>query len=146
MDIHFGKSIKKRGNFSKSEFRGISEKFEEIAEMHQKMSNLIGFRLFLIRFRVEAFPCHHYRRIGYLSLQKKKLFNQILYRWLRLLYKKKLKCALNVKNIINLNLKIGKNHILLLKWGYLNFKSIGLMKSKTIMIYQELRPRYFQGE
>ena len=60
--------------------------------------------------------------------------------------KKKLKCALNVKNIINLNLKIGKNHILLLKWGYLNFKSIGLMRSKTIMIYQELRPRYFQGE
>ena len=31
-----GKSIKKRGNSSKFEFRGISEKFEEIAETSQK--------------------------------------------------------------------------------------------------------------
>jgi len=39
-----GKSIKKRGNSSKLEFRGISEKFEEIAETPQKNLLLRGFR------------------------------------------------------------------------------------------------------
>ena len=52
-----GKSIKKRGNSSKIEFRGISEKFEEITEMPQKNRFLRGFRVFLIRFPVESFPC-----------------------------------------------------------------------------------------
>ena len=49
-----GKSIKKIGNFSKFEFRGISEKFEEIAETPQKNRVLIfeGFpRIF------DLFPC-----------------------------------------------------------------------------------------
>ena len=52
-----GKSIKKGGNSSKFEFRGISEKFEEIAETSQKKPTFRGIHVFLIRFRVESFPC-----------------------------------------------------------------------------------------
>ena len=61
---------KKRENSSKSEFRGISEKFEEIAEMHKKMSNLISFRLFFIRFRVKAFPCYHFKTCENCKIRK----------------------------------------------------------------------------
>ena len=46
-----GNRSKKIGNSSKFEFRGISEKFEEIAEMPLKNRFLRGFRVFLIRFR-----------------------------------------------------------------------------------------------
>ena len=56
---NYSKAIKKKGKLHKTESKGISEKFEEIAEMYQKIGNLIGFPLFLIRFRVLAFPCHH---------------------------------------------------------------------------------------
>ena len=45
-------------NRSNFELRGISEKFQEIAETPKKNLLLRGFRLFLIRFHVEAFPCH----------------------------------------------------------------------------------------
>ena len=51
------KLIKKRWNSSKFEFRGISEKFEEIPETSQKNLLLRGFHIFLVRFRIEAFPC-----------------------------------------------------------------------------------------
>ena len=47
-----GNRSKKRGNSSKFEFRGISEKFEEIAEMPQKKPVFEGFpRIF------DPFPC-----------------------------------------------------------------------------------------
>jgi len=45
-------------NRSNFESRGISEKFQEIAETPKKNMLLRGFRLFLIRFHVEAFLCH----------------------------------------------------------------------------------------
>ena len=67
------KSIKKRG---------ISEKFEEIAE-HQKMSNLIGFRLFLIRFRVEAFPFHQI--LSQKMFQNLKINDVYVYPFLRIM-------------------------------------------------------------
>ena len=62
------------------------------------------------------------------------------YRWFRFLWLKT-KICFNLKIIINLILKIGKNHILLSYRSCFSFKSIRLwlMKSKTIIIYQELR-------
>ena len=52
-----GKSIKKIANSPKLEFKGISEKFEEIPETPQKNRFLMCFRIFLVQFRVELFPC-----------------------------------------------------------------------------------------
>jgi len=62
------KLIKKSWNSSKFEFRGISEKFEEIPKTSQKNLLLRGFRIFLVRFRIEAFPCHPKWCSWYLSV------------------------------------------------------------------------------
>ena len=62
---------KKRGNSTKLNLKGISEKFEEIAEMYKKISNLIGFRLFLIRFRVERFHVTNVYTVNYSTVKNK---------------------------------------------------------------------------
>ena len=56
-----GKSIKKKRKRPKNlNLEGFLKNLKKSRKNRKKNLLLRGFRLFLIRFRVEAFPCHHF--------------------------------------------------------------------------------------